>query len=111
MDNGHIGPPCEQTDICENITFPQLRGQEVIVLALHILLLVGDFWLIVEFQRFTSIFLSYHFVTHETVITARKRSLRRLCFYRCVSVHGGGGYPSMPCRSHDPAAVYKQVHC
>ena len=23
------------------------------------------------------------------VITARKRSLRRLCFYRCVSVHGG----------------------
>ena len=22
--------------------------------------------------------------------TARKRSLRRLCFYRCVSVHGGG---------------------
>ena len=24
------------------------------------------------------------------LITARKRSLRRLCFYRCVSVHGGG---------------------
>ena len=24
-------------------------------------------------------------------ITARKRSLRRLCFYRCLSVHGGGG--------------------
>ena len=24
-----------------------------------------------------------------TVITARKRSLRRLCFYRCLSVHGG----------------------
>ena len=24
--------------------------------------------------------------------------LRRLCFYRCVSVHGGGWYPSMPCR-------------
>ena len=24
------------------------------------------------------------------VITARKRSLRRLCFYRCVSVHRGG---------------------
>ena len=23
------------------------------------------------------------------VITARKRSLRRLCFYRCLSVHGG----------------------
>ena len=68
MDNGHMGPPCEQTDICENITFPQLRWQEVIVLALHILLLVGDFWLIVEFQRFTSIFLGYHFVTHETVI-------------------------------------------
>ena len=25
------------------------------------------------------------------IITARKRSLRRLCFYRCVSVNGGGG--------------------
>ena len=24
------------------------------------------------------------------VITARKQSLRRLCFYRCLSVHGGG---------------------
>ena len=32
------------------------------------------------------------------VITARKRSLRRLCFYRCVSVHGGVCYPSMHCR-------------
>ena len=26
-----------------------------------------------------------------SIFTARKRSLRRLCFYRCVSVHGGGG--------------------
>ena len=26
-----------------------------------------------------------------TIFTARKRSLRRLCFYRCVSVHGGRG--------------------
>ena len=25
------------------------------------------------------------------LFTARKRSLRRLCFYTCVSVHGGGG--------------------
>ena len=25
------------------------------------------------------------------IITARKRSLRRLCFYRYLSVHGGGG--------------------
>ena len=25
------------------------------------------------------------------IITARKRSLRRLCFYRCLSVHRGGG--------------------
>ena len=25
------------------------------------------------------------------IITARKRSLRRLCFYRCLSVHGGKG--------------------
>ena len=35
----------------------------------------------------------------EIIVTARKRSLRRLCFYRCVSVHTGGGwYPSMHCR-------------
>ena len=27
-------------------------------------------------------------------ITARKRSLRRLCFYRCLSVHRGEGSPS-----------------
>ena len=25
------------------------------------------------------------------IFTARKRSLRRLCFYRCLSVHTGGG--------------------
>ena len=25
------------------------------------------------------------------IITARKRSLRRLCFHRCLSVHGGRG--------------------
>ena len=27
------------------------------------------------------------------IFTARKRSLRRLCFYRCVSVQGGGLHP------------------
>ena len=27
---------------------------------------------------------------HHLLITARKRSLRRLCFYRCLSVHRGG---------------------
>ena len=32
------------------------------------------------------------------VFTTRKRSLRRLCFYTCLSVHRGW-YPSMPCRS------------
>ena len=34
-----------------------------------------------------------------SVIAARKRSLRRLCFYTCLSVLKGGWYPSMPCRS------------
>ena len=29
---------------------------------------------------------------HDLIFTARKRSLRRLCFYTCVSVHGGGGW-------------------
>ena len=32
------------------------------------------------------------------MITARKRSLRRLCFYTCLSVILFGGYPSMHCR-------------
>ena len=30
------------------------------------------------------------------IFTARKRSLRRLCFYRCVSVHRGGGGVGIP---------------
>ena len=34
--------------------------------------------------------------TINEIITARKRSLQRSCFYTCLSVHGG--YPSMPCR-------------
>ena len=45
------------------------------------------------------------------IITARKRSLRRLCFYRCVSVHRGGlpqcmlGYTPSPLPSQgDPPA-------
>ena len=29
-------------------------------------------------------------VLHFLIFTARKRSLRRLCFYRCLSVHRGG---------------------
>ena len=37
-------------------------------------------------------------VSYMQFFTARKRSLRRLCFYTCLSVHRGGGYPSMPCR-------------
>ena len=50
------------------------------------------------------------------IFTARKCSLRRLCFYTCLSVHGGGGvvsqhalqqiwggwYLSMPCRFPGP---------
>ena len=27
------------------------------------------------------------------IVTARKRSFRRLCFHRCLSVHGGGCLP------------------
>ena len=30
--------------------------------------------------------------TKLAIITARKRSLRRLCFYRCLSVHRGWGH-------------------
>ena len=48
--------------------------------------------------------------------------LRRLCFYRCVSVHRGGGgggwYPSMPCRwypsmpcSRSRGVCYPSMHC
>ena len=31
------------------------------------------------------------------LVTARKRSLRRLCFYWCVSTREGVCYPSMHC--------------
>ena len=42
---------------------------------------------------FTGFFIFTH-LHNLHFITARKRSLRRLCFYRCLSVHGGGGSPS-----------------
>ena len=32
MGNGYMGTPCEKTDACENITFPQLRWQAVMKL-------------------------------------------------------------------------------
>ena len=38
-------------------------------------------------------------------ITARKRSLRRLCFHRCLSVHGGGS-ASMHAGIHPPGQVH-----
>ena len=43
------------------------------------------------------------------VITARKRSLRRLCFYRCVSVHRGGS-PSGGGGFLDPGGVLHPVN-
>ena len=49
------------------------------------------------------------------IFTARKRSLGQgnifigVCQEFCSQ--GGGVYPSMPCRSHDQPAVYKQLHC
>ena len=42
------------------------------------------------------------------IITARKRSLRRLCFYTCLSFClQRGWYPSMPCRS--PWGVFQHT--
>ena len=32
-----------------------------------------------------------YWITVQYFVTARKRSLRRLCFHRCLSVHSGGG--------------------
>ena len=52
-----------------------------------------------HFARFADIFpnakywvilVLVYFAAIVDVITARKRSLRRLCFYRCLSVHRGG---------------------
>ena len=40
----------------------------------------------------TAYFPNHFLVIHRNdIFTARKRSLRRLCFYRCLSVHTGGG--------------------
>ena len=39
--------------------------------------------------------MQFQFITSDVSdFTARKRSLRRLCFYRCVSVHVGGVIPA-----------------
>ena len=56
-----------------------------------------------------------------SLITARKRSLRRLCFYTCLSFcpQGGGWYPcmhcmwyqSMPCRSLGWGQQYQSMPC
>ena len=47
-----------------------------------------------------------------STFTARKQSLRRLCFYMCLSVilFTGGVYPSMPCRSPG-GDVYPSMPC
>ena len=37
------------------------------------------------------LFVSYKSMYEVGIITARKRSLRRLCFHRCLPVHRGGG--------------------
>ena len=36
------------------------------------------------------------FIDTRGIFTARKRSLRRLCFHRCLSVHRGGGLGICP---------------
>ena len=69
-------PTCGQTDACENITLSQLRlwavnirQYPVVVVSEAILLVMAP----------------------KSVFTARKRSLRRLCFHRCLSVCPRGG--------------------
>ena len=75
-----------------------------------------------KFKSFVTTSITYD----EHIFTARKRSLRRLCFHKCLSVHrggvcvvsqhtlqvvsqhalqvsrGGSVYPSMPCRFPGP---------
>ena len=44
------------------------------------------------------------------IITARKRSLRRLCFHRCLSVHRWGSAPlHTPPRPTSPCAVHAGI--
>ena len=45
--------------------------------------------------------------TQFSFITARKSSLRRLCFYRCLSVHRGGCLPQ--CMLGDPPTPAKET--
>ena len=47
-------------------------------------------------------------MNYSTFITTHKRSLQRLCFYTCLSVHMGG-YPSMPCRSQGWVVVFQHA--
>ena len=48
-----------------------------------------------QYKMFGSKFI--HYLSMLPITTARKRSLRRLCFHRCWSVHGGGLCPGGLC--------------
>ena len=45
---------------------------------------------------------AYRFVTSLFFFTTRKRSLRRLCFYRCLFVHRGRAWHTFPGHAHPP---------
>ena len=54
-----------------------------------------------------------HDVRNSVIFTAHKRSLQRLCFYTCLSVHGGeyrytsqAGTPHSPRQVHSPGQVH-----
>ena len=47
--------------------------------------------------------------SQENIFTARKRSLRRLCFHRCLSVHGESTWAGTPRQVHPPATVHAGI--
>ena len=71
-----LPPTCGQTDACENITLSQLRLSAVNIRQYPVVV-VSEAILLV--------------MAPKSVFTARKRSLRRLCFHRCLSVCPRGG--------------------
>ena len=85
----------QEATICvwrRSLSRPEPRGRTV--LARHVIsTILSSRWLV----QFVSHPLAIHtllswrwYFQSRVFITARKRSLRRLCFYRCLSVHRGG---------------------
>ena len=88
----YLPPPLGQTHACKNITFPVKIIDSIFILKAYNKFIKSKFyeWAINDIH--TASLRNNIIMVHETIqdiFTARKRSLRRLSFHRCLSVHRG----------------------